>query len=71
MADAKRKRISPDEAQVGAARARAFLADFAALPLKSLEAGEGLEKAQALLSQLEADAAGIPALQALLHAADC
>lgn len=68
MADAKRKRVSPDDAQRGAARARAFLADFQALPLDRLEEPEAMKRAQALLAQLEADAAGIPALQALLQA---
>ena len=42
--------------------------DFAALPFDTLPESEAAKKAQELLSQLEADAAGIPALQALLAA---
>lgn len=63
MSDAKRKRVSPDDAQWGAAAARAFLRDFKALPMDRMEAPEAFKQAQALLAQLEADAAGIPSLQ--------
>ena len=64
LADAKRKRVSPDDAQRGAAAARAFLRDFKALPMDRMDGPEALEQAQALMRQLESDAAGIPSLQA-------
>ena len=44
MADAKRKRVVPDDEQKGAARARAFLQDFSALPIDKMDPNEAVRK---------------------------
>ena len=44
MADAKRKRVVPDDEQKGAARARAFLQDFSALPIDKMDPDEAVQK---------------------------
>jgi hypothetical protein len=44
MADAKRKRVVPDDEQKGAARARAFLQDFSALPIDKMDPDEAVRK---------------------------
>ena len=48
MADAKRKRVVPDDEQKGAARARAFLQDFAAMPLDKMDEEEAVRKVRAV-----------------------
>ena len=51
MADAKRKRVVPDDEQKGAARARAFLQDFAALPMDTMDKDEAVQKVRVLACQ--------------------
>eukprot|EP00897_Mesotaenium_endlicherianum_P002845 jgi/Mesen1/2589/ME000164S01718 len=64
---AKRKRVSgPDEATCGAARARQFLRDFAALPLDQMDPQLAIRQVAQLRESLERDAATNPWLQQLL-----
>ena len=48
------------------ARARAFLQDFAAIPLKSMDPEAAKQQAQQLYQQLQQDASSMPALHRLL-----
>ena len=50
-ADAKRKRVVPDDEQKGAARARAFLQEFAALPMDTMDKDEAVRKVRAVACQ--------------------
>ncbi|KAL6861802.1 hypothetical protein ACP4OV_017502 [Aristida adscensionis] len=60
----KRKRVfSPDDVTRGAARARLFLEEFAALPLAEMGASKVMEVAAKLKSDLQKDAADNPWLQ--------
>ncbi|KAL6861281.1 hypothetical protein ACP4OV_016981 [Aristida adscensionis] len=60
----KRKRVfSPDDVTRGAARARLFLEEFAALPLVEMGASKSMEVAAKLKSDLQKDAADNPWLQ--------
>ncbi len=43
-ADAKRKRVVPDDEQKGAARARVFLQEFAALPMDTMDKDDAVRK---------------------------
>ncbi|KAK9908301.1 hypothetical protein WJX75_005715 [Coccomyxa subellipsoidea] len=65
--DAKRACTDEEEAAQSAARARAFLQEFSALPLDKMEPEEATAQAQALYKQLLADAARMPTLQRLLE----
>ena len=53
----------------GAARARAFLADFAALPLMTMPRAEALDALAGMRAALETDAAGNAYLREVLGAA--
>jgi len=55
-----------DEEGKAHARARAFLKDFASIPLASLEPEAGLQQAKQLYAQLQQDASSMPALHRLL-----
>lgn len=64
---AKRKRVSgPDDTARGAARVRAFLRDFAALPIDQMSPDEAVKAAEDLKKSLEQDAAANPWLQQIL-----
>ncbi|TVU18540.1 hypothetical protein EJB05_34645 [Eragrostis curvula] len=61
---AKRKRVfSPDDVTRGAARARLFLDEFAALPLDEMDGSKTVEMFAKLRSDLQKDAADNPWLQ--------
>lgn len=62
----KRKREEGEGVAAGAAAARAFLTEFAALPLDSLPPTEAASKAQALFEGLQKSAAASPYLSSLL-----
>ena len=53
MADAKRKRVVPDDEQKGAARARAFLQDFSALPIDKMDPDEAVRKVRMVGARFE------------------
>jgi DNA mismatch repair protein MSH2 len=64
---AKRKRVSgPDDTARGAARVRAFLRDFASLPIDQMSPDEAVKAAEDLKMSLEQDAAVNPWLQQIL-----
>lgn len=64
---AKRKRVSgPDDTARGAARVRAFLRDFASLPIDQMSPDEAVKAAEDLKMSLEQDAAANPWLQQIL-----
>lgn len=64
---AKRQKVDAGEDDSKAhARAKLFLDDFAAIPLTSLEPDAALEQAKQLYTQLQQDAAHMPALHRLL-----
>ncbi|KAK9813003.1 hypothetical protein WJX72_007194 [[Myrmecia] bisecta] len=67
LAGGKRKREGLDEEQQCAARARAFLQEFAAMPLDRMEPADAVQQARELYAQLQADAAHLPPLQSLLQ----
>lgn len=52
----------------GTARARQFLADFAALPLPDMSPSDAVRRVQQMKRELEADAAGCTWLQTILAA---
>ena len=60
---------SNEESEAGQAakRARAFMEEFAALPLDSLSPEQAVAQSQALYKQLTEDAASLPTLQQLLQ----
>jgi hypothetical protein len=57
-----------EDAVRGTARARQFLADFAALPLPEMSPADAVARVQQMKKELEADAAGSQWLQAILSA---
>jgi DNA mismatch repair protein MSH2 len=60
----KRKRVfSPDDVTRGAARARLFLEDFAALPVDEMDRSKIVEMVTKMKSDLQKDAADNPWLQ--------
>lgn len=64
---AKRQKVDgADEDGKAHARAKAFLKDFAAIPLASLDPEAALQQAKALYTQLQQDANSMPALHRLL-----
>ncbi|KAL3140673.1 hypothetical protein ABBQ32_005238 [Trebouxia sp. C0010 RCD-2024] len=65
---AKRQKVEAcsEEDSQAHARARAFLRDFAAIPLKSLDPDAAKQVAQTLYDQLQQDASCMPALHRLL-----
>ena len=65
---AKRQKddASSEEECKAHARARAFLQDFAAIPLKSLDPEAAKRQAKQLYDQLQQDASSMPALHRLL-----
>ncbi|KAL0034692.1 hypothetical protein WJX77_003027 [Trebouxia sp. C0004] len=65
---AKRQKVDTVGVEEGQAhaRARAFLRDFAAIPLASLEPEAGIQQAKQLYAQLQQDASSMPALHRLL-----
>lgn len=65
---AKRKRVcGPDDTMWGAARARRFLEDFAALPLEQMDYKDAVSAVNKLKSELERDSAGNAWLQQFLQ----
>lgn len=68
QAAAKRQKVDSlsEEETRAHARARAFLKDFAAIPLASLAPEEGVQQAKQLYAQLQQDASSMPALHRLL-----
>jgi len=68
----KRKRDGGDakaeDAARGTARARQFLADFAALPLPEMSPADAVRRVQQMRRELEADSAGSAWLQGILGA---
>lgn len=64
---AKRQKVAAtDDEGKAHARAKTFLNDFAAIPLSSLEPDAALQQAKQLYTQLQQDAASMPALHRLL-----
>lgn len=65
---AKRQKVdaSSEEDSKAHARARAFLQDFAAIPLKSMDPEAAKQQAKQLYDQLQQDASSMPALHRLL-----
>lgn len=65
---AKRQKVDSvgeDEGRAHA-RARAFLKDFASIPLASMDPEAGMQQAKQLYAQLQQDASSMPALHRLL-----
>ena len=62
----KRKRDDVAEDEAAAVRAKAFLKEFAALPLDKLDPDEAVRQTADLYQQLESDAAEMPALRQML-----
>lgn len=64
---AKRQKMDAvDDESRAHARAKLFLKDFAAIPLTSLEPDAALQQAKQLYTQLQQEAASLPALHRLL-----
>ena len=62
----KRKRDDSADEEAAAVRTKAFLREFAALPLDKLDEDEAVRQTADLYQQLESDAAELPALQQML-----
>ena len=66
QAGSKRKRDGATDEEAAAVRAKAFLREFAALPLDKLDPDEAVRQTADLYEQLESDAAEMPALKQML-----
>ena len=69
LALGKRKRIEAASSDEGAARAKAFLDEFAKLPMDSMSKEEALSKTRAMLRDLQEETKDMPLFQSLFSAA--